>query len=79
MEYRVVPFTAILNPKLITADNVADQLAQIIVNYGSQGWDYVRLESVSTYISPNSGCFGLGARPGYMSAYQMVVFSRKSL
>ncbi|ALL05511.1 hypothetical protein AQ505_08425 [Pedobacter sp. PACM 27299] len=76
MEYKVVPFTATLDQKKETAHVVADQLEKLIQKHNQQGWAYVRLESVSTFVQPDSGCFGVGAKPGYMSAYQMVVFSR---
>lgn len=76
MEYKVVPFTAILDQKKETSQVVAGQLEKLIQNYNQQGWEYVRLESVSTFIQPDSGCFGIGAKPGYMSAYQIIVFSR---
>lgn len=76
MEYKVVPFTATLNQQKETTSAVAEQLESIITQLNDQGWIYVRLESVSTYVQPDSGCFGLGAKPGYMSFYQMIVFSR---
>lgn len=76
MEYKVVPFTAILDQKKETSQVVAGQLEKLIQKYNQQGWQYVRLESVSTFVQPDSGCFGIGAKPGYMSAYQIVVFSR---
>ncbi|MFW0714311.1 hypothetical protein [Pedobacter sp. N23S346] len=55
---------------------VAQQLEKIVNSYRTQGWVYVRLESVSTYVQPDPGCFGFGAKPGYLAAYQMVVFSK---
>ncbi|MCZ4224963.1 hypothetical protein [Pedobacter rhodius] len=76
MEYKVVPFTATLNQKNETTSTVATQLESLIKQYTNQGWAYVRLESVSTYVQPDPGCFGLGAKPGYLASYQMVVFSR---
>lgn len=76
MEYKVVPFTATLDQKKETTAAVAQQLEKIVNSYRTQGWVYVRLESVSTYVQPDPGCFGFGAKPGYLAAYQMVVFSR---
>ena len=76
MEYKVVAFTATLNQKNETTNTVASQLENLIQQYNNQGWAYVRLESVSTYVQPDTGCFGLGAKPGYLASYQMVVFSR---
>ena len=76
MEYKVVPFTATLNQQKETTKNVADQLENLIRKFNDQGWEYVRLESVSTYVQPEPGCFGLGGKPGYMASYQMIVFSK---
>lgn len=77
MEYKVVPFTATLNQQKETTSAVADQLEILIKRFNSQGWEYVRLESVSTYVQPDPGCFGLGGKPGYMAAYQMIVLRKK--
>lgn len=76
MEYKVVPFTATLNQQKETTNVVANQLEILIKKYTDQGWEYIRLESVSTYVQPDSGCFGLGGKPGYLASYQMVVFSK---
>lgn len=76
MEYKVVPFIATLNQQKETSNAVATQLEKLIIQATDQGWEYVRLESVSTYIQAESGCFGFGDKPGYISSYQMVVFSK---
>lgn len=76
MEYKVVPFTATLNQQKETTSAVADQLEILIKRLDAQGWEYVRLESVSTYVQPDSGCFGLGGKPGYMASYQMIVLRK---
>jgi hypothetical protein len=76
MEYKVVPFIATLNQQKETSDAVAEQLEKVIKLANLKGWEYVRLESVSTYVQGDSGCFGLGAKPGYVASYQMVVFSK---
>lgn len=78
MEYKVVPFTATLNQQKETTSAVADQLEILIKRLTYQGWEYVRLESVSTYVQPVPGCFGIGAKPGYMAAYQMIVLKKIS-
>jgi len=76
MEYKVVPFVASINQNKGKSNHVAGQLQEVIKHYGDQGWDYVRLESVSTFVYPDSGCFGIGARPGYTTSKQMIVFSK---
>lgn len=78
MEYKVIPFTARMDQKKDTTAVVAGQLEGLINQQGQQGWTYIRLESVSTYVQPDPGCFGIGAKPGHMASYQMVVFSRPS-
>lgn len=76
MEYKVVPFVASIDPNKGTSDHVAEQLENLIKNFANQGWKYVRLESVTTFVQPDAGCFGLGAKPGYNTNYQMVVFEK---
>lgn len=76
MEYKVVPFVASIDPKKGTSDHVAQQLEQLINHYASLGWQYVRLEGVTTYVNADNGCFGLGGTPGYNTTRQMVVFSK---
>lgn len=76
MEYKVVPFVASIDHKSGTSDDVAKQLEKLINEYASQGWKYIRLEGVSTFVNPDNGCFGLGAKPGFTTNRQMVVFSK---
>lgn len=77
MEYKVIPFVATVNPNNMSSKNIAEQLDQLVKNHTENGWEYVRLESVSTYVQPVAGCFGNPAKPGYMTSFQMVVFSKK--
>ncbi|WP_294245928.1 hypothetical protein [uncultured Chryseobacterium sp.] len=77
MEYKVIPFTATANQTNMSSKNIAEQLDQLIKNNTEDGWEYVRLESVSTYIQPVEGCFGNIAKPGYMTSFQMVVLIKK--
>jgi hypothetical protein len=76
MEYKVIPFVASIDPKKGTSDHVAEQLESAIKIYNDQGWKYVRLESVTTFVQPDAGCFGAGAKPGYNTTRQMVVFEK---
>ncbi|MEN3323696.1 hypothetical protein VP395_08150 [Mariniflexile soesokkakense] len=76
MEYKVIPFVASIDSKKGNSSHVADQLEEIINHHSKQGWKYVRLESVSTLVQPDAGCFGLGAKPGFTTSTQMVVFSK---
>lgn len=76
MEYKVVPFAAVIDQRKGTSAHVAEQLQKIIDHYSGQGWNYVRLESVSTFVGPDQGCFGFLGKPGYTTTRQMVVFSK---
>ncbi len=76
MEYKVIPFVASIDHKNGSSKQVAEQLQQLITTQTSQGWTYVRLESVSTNVSPDNGCFGIGGKPGYTTTRQMAVFSK---
>lgn len=75
MVYKVVPFVASIKNDG-TSNHVAEQLEGVINHYNSQGWEYIRLESVSTYVNPDNGCFGFGGKPGYTTSRQMVVFRK---
>lgn len=77
MEYKVVPFVASIDPKKGTTNHVAEQLERLIKDHKNLGWEYIRLESVSTFVNPDDGCFGFGAKPGYTTNSQMVVFQKK--
>lgn len=77
MEYKVIPFVAsISNNKGKVSTKVSGQLENVIKKYADAGWRYVRLESVTTFVHPDNGCFGFGGRPGYTTAKQMIVFSK---
>lgn len=76
MDYKVVPFVESLDLKNEKRSHVSNQLEILIKEYSNQGWEYVRLESVTTIVKPDMGCFGLGAKPGYTIYSQMVVFKR---
>ncbi|NVN18028.1 hypothetical protein GUA46_06730 [Muricauda sp. HICW] len=76
MKYKIVPFVASIDSKKGNSNHVAEQLEGIIKHHSDLGWNYVRLESVSTFVQPNNGCFGIGAAPGHTTTRQMVVFKK---
>ncbi|WP_344930368.1 hypothetical protein [Aquimarina addita] len=76
MEYKVVPFVASIGKKE-TSEVVAKQLERLIGIHVIQGWKYIRLESVTTYVQPDNGCFGFGGKPGFTTSRQMVVFVKE--
>jgi hypothetical protein len=76
MSFKVVPFTAQIS-RNDSATTVANQLQTIIDHQGSQGWDYVRMDSVETSVAPTTGCFGLGAQPGFTTTFRVLVFKQQ--
>lgn len=75
MSYKVVPFVAQISKKESTA-LVAEQLERLINDFAAQGWEYIRLENVETQVAGSTGCFGIGATPGFNTIYKMVVFKK---
>jgi len=71
--YTVVPFVAAIDAVQGSAEAAA-QLEKLIQHYSSHGWEYVRLESVETFVAGNEGCFGLGVTPSRLTSYSMAVF-----
>lgn len=76
MNYRVVPFVPSLDHKNPSGDQAAEQLNVIISSYSEKGWEYVRLESVQSWVAADTGCFGLGGKPGYYTSRQLIVFRK---
>lgn len=75
MQYKVIPFIAAISHKEGAA-SAASQLQTLITEQASQGWEYVRLESVETFVAGSSGCFGFGAAPSTTTSYSMAVFKK---
>lgn len=73
MKYKVVPFTAKIG-STDGASTAASQLETLIAGNAAQGWEYVRLEQVDTYVAGTNGCFGLGATPARTTSISMAVF-----
>ena len=76
MEYKVIPFVPSVNASKESSNHVSNQLEDVIKNYADQGWKYIRLESVTTFVHAEGGCFGIGGKPGYNTTRQMIVFSK---
>ncbi len=76
MEYKVVPFVPSIDRNKNASLQSAEQLEEMIKNFSNQGWKYIRLESVSTYVRAETGCFGFGDKPGYTIHKQMAVFAK---
>jgi hypothetical protein len=79
MTYKVVPFTATI-VKGQTHDAAAAQLEITINQHAEEGWEYVRLETVSTIVTTpaDPGCLGIGATPAshIQTVFYMIVFRR---
>ena len=75
MEYKVTPFVANVQSQE-GATTASAQLESTINGYANEGWEFIRMESVETFIAGTSGCFGIGAQPGGMTSYSMLVFKR---
>ena len=73
MTYKVMPFTASITQQEGSA-NAAAQLEQLIAQMAASGYEYVRLESIPTFVAGTNGCFGLGATPPTTRSISVVVF-----
>lgn len=74
-EYKVVPFVAVI-AHTQGATSAASQLQDLIQGFSEHGWEYVRLESVETFVAGDNGCFGFGATPPRTTVYSMAVFRK---
>lgn len=75
MEFKVVPFTAQIT-RNDTSSTVAKQMQIIIDDHTISGWEYVRMDSVETAIAADQGCFGIGAKPAFVTTYSVLVFRK---
>lgn len=75
MEYKVVPFNANLQQK-DSNSTAASQLQNLINQYNDEGYEFVTIGSIDTYVAGESGCLGIGAKPGYNTAIEVVVFKK---
>lgn len=75
MEYKTVPFNASIASSG-GANDAANQLKSSIDSEASAGWEFCTLANISTNVAGDSGCFGLGAKPGYTTSVQVLVFRR---
>ena len=76
MEYKVLPIVVNVDPKTGTSAEVADQFQKLLNKMLAQGWTYLRLESVTTFVKPDNGCAGLGGKSGYMTSRQIAIFTK---
>lgn len=75
MQYKVVSFVANLSAK--EGSNAAAVQLQLLCNeQAMQGWEFIGLESVDTFIAGSNGCFGFGATPAVRTSFSMAVFKK---
>ncbi len=55
---------------------MAAELESLIDSYAREGWEYVRLETISAVMPGTGGCFGFGAQPPSNIFFGMAVFRR---
>lgn len=75
MQFHVIPFAATIGVNEGAAA-AAGQLQSLIAQQGAEGWEYVRLEQLTTHVAGTDGCFGIGAVPPSMRTVSLAVFRR---
>jgi hypothetical protein len=76
MKYKVIPFVPSVANKS-TSELAAKQLEAIINEMSQEGWNYVRVENITTLIAGTNGCFGLFGSPPQISTKQLIVFAQE--
>jgi hypothetical protein len=75
MEYKAISILPVKK-----ASDVGTELAnnyQLTINkYASEGWEYVRLETLRAWVPSASGCFGFSNTPGYFTENYVIVFRK---
>ena len=76
MKYKVVPFSCSVSNKQGAAA-LAAELESLIDKWTTQGWDYVGIEQLQTFVAGSSGCFGVfGATQATTVNVEFVVFKK---
>jgi len=75
MEYKTIPFNASITSSSSSSD-AANQLQSAIDAQVTGGWEFCTLANISTNVAGDSGCFGIGAKPGYNTSVQVLVFRK---
>ena len=75
MEYKVISVVPIKQATESGTD-LANRFESVIQKYASEGWEYVRLETLKAWVPPGkAGCFG-SPPPGYFTENYVIVFKR---
>ena len=75
MAYKLVPIYPNIAKKETTGD-VVTKIETTINDEASSGWQYLHMETVTTWVAGETGCFGIGATPGYNTSLQILVFKK---
>lgn len=75
MKFKVVPFTAHIT-RADSATTVANQIQPLIDDHIASGWEYLRMETVQTWVAGTNGCFGIGAQPGFNTVFNVLIFKK---
>lgn len=75
MTYKVVPFNASISKDQGVVE-AAHQLEELLRTEATDGWVYIRLETIPTYVAGTQGCFGIGAIPATNRSYTVAVFRK---
>ena len=74
--YKVVAFQASIS-NTGSGQDVAAALQRTIDQEATSGWVFVQIQELTTFVSGNSGCFGLGATPGTTTSMAVLIFKRQ--
>jgi hypothetical protein len=74
-EFKIVPFMAQIG-RGTSISVVATQMQTLIDTHVREGWEYMHMDSVQTSVAGSEGCFGIGAQPGFITTYNVMVFRK---
>jgi hypothetical protein len=74
--FKVVPFQAAIS-HYGTMHELAASLQIAIDLENADGWDFVQLQELTTWVDGSSGCFGIGAVSGHNRAIPVLIFKRR--
>jgi hypothetical protein len=74
--YKVVSFQASIS-NTGSGQDVAAALQRAIDQEAANGWEFVQIQELTTFVAGSSGCFGLGATPGTTTSMSVLIFNRK--
>lgn len=73
--YKVIPYHPEMPPKG-WGQQVATVVEETIKHEHANGWEFVQLQELTTFVPGNSGCFGFGATPSSHVSMCVLIFKR---